>query len=167
MDPQKPPPVPSFKRILVPTDFSACAEQALDYAIGLARALGAEIQLCHCGPMPDYHIPGLVSPGMREAAASLVAQISTMVEAAQHEMDALVQRKVTPGVSLTGTLIEGYPDEGIARRATEWSADLIVIGSHGRRGLSHVLLGSAAERVLRSAPCPVLVVHSRPVSRAA
>jgi nucleotide-binding universal stress UspA family protein len=84
-----------------------------------------------------------------------------MVEAARHEMDALILRKADAGVPISSRLVEGYPDEGVLREAKEWQADLIVIGSHGRRGLSHVLLGSVAEKVIRHASCPVLVVHPK------
>src|SRR5258707_221616 len=86
----------------------------------------------------------LRSPAMRAAATGLVQQLTHMVEAARHEMDSLRERKAkaAEGVVLSGVLIEGYPDEGIVRRSNEWEADLIVIGSHGRRGFSHALLGS-------------------------
>ncbi len=152
---------PSFKftRILVPTDFSTCAEVAVDYALELGRALHAEVRLCHCGTMPDYQVPSLVSPAMRTAATSLVNQLAQMFDAARHEMDHLVERKQGHGVVLSVAFVEGYPDEGIVKHAKEWGADLVVIGSHGRRGLSRILLGSVTERVVRHAPCPVLVVH--------
>lgn len=155
-----------IRKILVPTDFSACAEEALDYALELARALGASVEVCHCGPTPDYHVPALVSPAMRTAAADLVAQLAAMTEASRHELDDLIARRsATAGAPLSGCSVDGDPDEGITRRAAEGGADLIVIGSHGRRGLSRVLLGSVTERVVRHAPCPVLVVHPRKPER--
>lgn len=151
---------PEIRHILVPTDFSACAEVALDYALRLAQPLHASVELCHVGPQPDYAVAQLVSPGMRIAALGLVDQLRVLFEAARKEMDDLLQRKAVGGVALTSSFIEGFPDEGIVMRARQTRADLIVIGSHGRRGLSRVLLGSITERVLRLAPCPVLVVHN-------
>ena len=149
----------AFARILVPTDFSPCAEYAVDYALDLAAALGASVELCHVGTRPDYNVTRLVSPGMRTAAEGLVEQLRALYEAARHEMDALIARKARPGLTIGASFVEGLPDEGIIARAQALPADLIVIGSHGRRGLSRVLLGSIAERVLHTAPCPVLVVH--------
>lgn len=161
--PAAPAPRPSLpapiRKILVPTDFSASSERALDYAMDLARALGAEIHLCHVGPLPDYEVPVLVSPGMQAAAKSLVDHLAALFQATRHEMDELRERKKGQGVELSDSFVEGYPDDGIVTRAKEWGAHLIVMGSHGRRGLTRVLLGSVAERVIRAAPCPVLVVH--------
>lgn len=148
-----------IKKILVPTDFSACADQALQYALGLARTLGAEVQIVHCATTPDYQIPNLVSPAMSAAAANMVEQLRRLYEAAQQEMAELVARNQDKGVAISGLNVDGPPDEGIVRQATSWGADVIIIGSHGRRGVSRVLLGSVAERVVRHAPCPVLVVH--------
>ena len=152
-----------IRKILVPTDFSACADEAIEYALDLARVLGAGVELCHCGPVPDYHVPALVSPAMRTAATDLVAQLEQMVLAARHELDDLIARKqqTAGGVPLSGVTVDGVPDEGIVRQAGEGGADLIVMGSHGRRGLSRVILGSVTERVVRHAPCPVLVVHPK------
>lgn len=152
-------PVHEIRRILVPTDFSPCAEVAVDYALRLAAPLGASVELCHVGPRPDYAIAQLVSPGMRTAALGLVDQLRVLFDAARKEMDDLRKRKQAAGVPLTTSFVEGFPDEGIVERARAISADLIVIGSHGRRGLSRVLLGSITERVLRLSPCPILVVH--------
>jgi nucleotide-binding universal stress UspA family protein len=152
-------PPQAIRKILVPTDFSTCADHALRYALELARPLGATIELCHASVPVDYQVLNLVSPAMQVAAASLVQQMEQMFEAARHELDELVARYRDAGVPLSGTTLEGEPDEAIVRRAREGGADLIVIGSHGRRGLSRALLGSVAERVMRHAPCPVLVVH--------
>ncbi|MCS6913370.1 MAG: universal stress protein [Myxococcales bacterium] len=153
------PPRLPIRKILVPTDFSACADQALEYGLGLARTLGASIELCHCAPAPDYHVPALVSPAMRVAATDLVAQLAQMQHAAQQELQQRVERHRGEGVPLSWCTLEGVPDESICQHARQSGCDLIVLGSHGRRGLSRVLLGSIAERVVRFAPCPVLVVH--------
>lgn len=148
-----------IRRILVPTDFSACAAAALDYAVALARPLGAEIHVCHCSTLPDYDVANQVSPSMRAAATGLVQQLGELFKHSREEMAQVLDHHRGQGVTLSDSYVEGYPDEGIVQRAREWGADLIVIGSHGRKGLSRALLGSVAEHVLRHAPCPVLVVH--------
>lgn len=146
-------------RILVSTDFSPVSEYALDYALGLAKKLSASVQLCHCAPQPDYHLAGLVSPGMRTAAAAFVEKATEMAIASRVELETLAAHKRDLGVPLTTNMVEGRPAEAIVAAAREWGADLIVIGSRSRPGVRHLLLGSVAEKVVRSAGCPVLVVH--------
>lgn len=151
----------AIRKILVPTDFSTCAEYALRYAVDMARALGAEVRICHASARPDYQVPNLVSPAMAAAAASMVDQLQQVFAAAEHEVQDLVDRHRGDGVPISGTNADGEIDEAITHEAKAWGADMIVIGSHGRRGVSRILLGSVAERVVRHAPCPVLVVHPK------
>lgn len=159
------------RRIVVPTDFSSCSDGALDYAVDLARQLGAEVLVCFCGTVPDYEVAALVDPGVRAAALAMIDQTRAAAAGWQAELEALCRRKGGLGVPLRGRLLSGHAQggggpagtaEAISEYAREEGADLIVIGSRSRPGVRHFFLGSVAERVLRLAPCPVLVVHPEP-----
>lgn len=161
------------RRIIVPTDFSGCADGALDYAVDLAQKVGAEVLVCFCGTVPDYEVASLVDPGVRAAALAMIEQTRTAAAGWQAELDAVCRRKAGLGVPLRGRLLSGGAAggggpagtaEAIAECAREEGADLIVIGSRSRPGVRHFFLGSVAERVLRLAPCPVLVVHPEPAA---
>ena len=147
------------RRILVPTDFSATSERALDYALELGKKLTASVKLCHCALQPDYELADLVSPGMRTAASALIEKAMAMADAAHAELDGLASRKRSEGVVITTAMLSGRPADAIVAAARQWGANLIVIGSRSRPGVRHVLLGSVAEKVVRAASCPVLVVH--------
>ena len=136
-----PPPWP-LERVLVATDFSRCSLRALERGEELARRLGAELLL--------LHVAGVPVAGSRTAAAAHGD--------AERELAATVEQVVHHGVRARGLLREGAPDEEILAAAAAEGASLIVVGTHGRTGLAHVLLGSVAERVVRAAPCPVLTV---------
>jgi nucleotide-binding universal stress UspA family protein len=150
-----------FSRILVPTDFSETADAALTHAKEVAAQFGASIRLVHVfdDPFlngtfaPDVYAP--VPETLREAVLrdlkNRLAERLTSAEKARFGGDA--------------DIVTGPTADAILADATEHHVDLIVIGTHGRRGLSHALLGSVAERVVRKAPCPVLTVrHPRPAS---
>jgi len=147
------------RRILVSTDFSPASGKALDYALSLAQKLSASVILCHCAPQPDYEVAGLVSPGMRTAAAAFIEKAMEMAIAARIELEELAVRKRDYGVAITTEMLEGRPADAIVLLARRSGAELIVIGSRSRPGIRHLLLGSVAEKVVRAAPCPVLVVH--------
>lgn len=147
------------RRIVVPTDFSACSEQALDYALTLAGRLRAEVLVCFCGTLPDYEVASLVDPGVRAATAVLLDQVRSAARHWETELAAVCERKRGTGVALSHRLLSGRTAEAISDYAREVGAEMIVIGSRSRPGVRHLLLGSTAERVLRLAPCPVLVVH--------
>ncbi len=141
------------KRILVATDFSDPSNAALDYAIALAKALGAKITLAHVYELPVYGFPS----GAMVATAEFAAQIMT---SAQEAASAACEKRKDVGVEITPVVREGSTWEEVHRIADEVSADLIVIGTHGRRGISHALLGSVAEKIVRTATRPVLTVHA-------
>jgi nucleotide-binding universal stress UspA family protein len=141
-----------FNKILVPVDFSEMSTAALDYAVDLAATFGATISVLHVYQLPVYSFPDavLVTP------ASLATEISGK---AQDALDALVasRKERSPGIS--GSLLSGAPWEEIPRFAKEQGCDLIVIATHGRRGIPRAVLGSVAERVLRTSSVPVLTIH--------
>ena len=139
------------KHILVPTDLSEGAEQALDYACELARTLDAQVHLVNVVAIPALGVPEL-------GVAMTSTIIDQLVVENQTALDALARSKCT--ARLGQVLIKaGDPRDAINQTARELGIDLIVMGTHGRRGFSRALLGSVAETVVRSAPCAVLTVR--------
>jgi nucleotide-binding universal stress UspA family protein len=139
------------KHILVPTDLSEGADQALDYACELARTLDAEIHLLNVVGIPALGVPELG-----------VALTSTLIDQLVVEnQTALEERARTRCTARLGHVLikAGDPRDMILRTAQELGIDLIVMGTHGRRGITRALLGSVAETVVRSAPCAVLTVR--------
>jgi nucleotide-binding universal stress UspA family protein len=147
-----------IKQILVPIDFSDCSRKALQYAIPLAKEHKAAITLA-------YIIPN-IDAGFGEYGAFDAAAITKeMRDNADRELARFVVDEVR-GVVAADTIVRvGSPSAEIVNLAKSMLADIIVISTHGRGGLKHVLLGSVAERVVRHAPCPVLVVreHERDI----
>lgn len=138
------------KIILVATDFSECAEQALDYAVALAAKLDAKIHLLNV-----IVIPTLAIPEVGVAVTSTV--IESTVQTHHAKLEKLVGRR--PSVSIETVLRTGDARDLIVDVASEVGADLIVMGTHGRRGVRRALIGSIAESVVRTAPCPVLTIR--------
>ena len=138
-----------LKSILVPIDFSRISQKALDYAVPLAKQFGAKITVLHAIEPPPYSIDLTYLP-MGDGFP-----IGPM----KKELDALAKETIDPGL-LKEVLVEiGTAFEVITNVARDSKADLIVITTHGHTGLKHVFMGSTAERVVRHAPCPVLVVR--------
>jgi nucleotide-binding universal stress UspA family protein len=142
-----------IKRILVPTDFSEPADAALTYAIDLAANLGATVSLVHVFDDPFAGggvYTGEYVPMPAEMRAEIVADLRRRLA------DAVSKRGHS---ELNPELLIGPTARTIVDGARERNVDLIVMGTHGRGGLAHLLLGSVAERVVRSAACPVLIVR--------
>jgi len=139
------------RNILVPTDFSEDAEQALEYAVALASKLDARIHLLNALV--------LLPIGPEIAVAMSTRRIDELMTDSQKALDRLVA--VRSGKAAFGPTRQktGDPRMVIEETAAEIGADLIVMGTHGRRGVSRLLLGSVAESVARTAPCPVLLVR--------
>jgi nucleotide-binding universal stress UspA family protein len=145
------------RTILVATDFSEHADHALEYAAELARQLDATLHLVHAITIP---VMGVAEMGVAYSAAT----IESITKHAQEQLDTRTAR-YRDRVSLAPVRLEvGDARDTIDRAAEQIGADLIVIGTHGRRGLRRVLLGSIAESVVRSAPCPVLTIRQAPVT---
>jgi nucleotide-binding universal stress UspA family protein len=141
------------KHILVPTDLSEGAEQALAYACELAQTLGAQIHLLNVIGIPALGLPEI---GM----AMTTTVIDQMVVESQEAIEKLARTRCT--AQLGQVLVRtGDARDVINQTAKELGVDLIVMGTHGRRGISRALLGSIAETVVRSAPCAVLTVRLR------
>jgi nucleotide-binding universal stress UspA family protein len=142
----------NLDNIVVATDFSDIAHHALDEAVDLAKRFGGKITLVHSFEIPVYGFPD----GILVAPAEVTASIQ---QGATKQLELEIEARKGTGVSITPLLRMGTPWDEINAVAAETSAGLIVVGSHGRRGIARALLGSVAERVLRTASLPVLVVH--------
>ena len=140
----------AFKRILVATDFSESAERALDLAVEMARKFDAELTLVHSWEVPYAY---------GDALHVTVDLIMSLQEAAQKHLDAALVELKQRFPNAKSDLRTGSPWEEILTAATDGGAELIVLGTHGRRGLNRALLGSVAEKVVRMAEVPVLTVH--------
>ena len=144
----------AIRKILCPVDLSSCADHALAYAAELAEKFAAELTVLYAVPdivtvLPDGVMPvPLAGPD----ATELIADGKTAVT---EKLTALGTARLNPKVEVR----IGSAEEEIIAVAKELPADLIVIGTHGRRGLTHFFLGSVAEKVVRTAPCPVLTVR--------
>ena len=141
-----------LEKILMPTDFSACANSALAHAVDLAEHFDAELHLLHVVVLhqEDPYSPGQAFPGLEELHLR-------MEEAASHEMQLSIDAPRAAGLRVVETQarhVAAAP--AILDYADRENVDLIVLGTHGRRGLRRFLLGSVAEEVVRSARCPVL-----------
>lgn len=143
---------PLISNIVVGTDFSESAAYALDYAIQLATQLQAKLTVVHVYELPVYSMPD----GAIMVTAEMAARVA---DAAQGQLDQLVQQKARQGVTVKGVLRQGTAWQEMDDVAKKERADLIVVGTHGRRGLSHMLLGSVAEKIVRTASCPVLTLR--------
>lgn len=142
------------KRILVPVDFSPCSKAALEHASFLAHRLGAELEVLHVWEPPTYVTPEMVVHMPGEKSRTLAEFVRTQSGQAMEALLASIERD---GLVVHGRLETGAVVETILRAARE--NDLVVMGTHGRTGLSHLLLGSVAEKVVRRSPCPVLTVR--------
>ena len=142
-----------IEKILVPLDFSRASLQALDYAVWLAKQFGAAIYLVHVYPPDEAStVPG---------AAHLLLQSAEAIERLNEELTG-IHRKHVPTFRPENCHVRGgRPYEEIIRLAREIDADLIALSTRGHSGLKHLLLGSTAERVVRNATCPVLVVRKQ------
>ena len=137
-------------RILVPIDFSETAQHALDYARDLAQMFGAEVHLLHVVPDP-------VAQGWAGEAAGMV--IPDLLRTWEADSDRRLQDIAIEGVTVERVTAVGHDFVEILKYASGNGIDLIVMGTHGRGAVKHMLLGSVAEKVVRKAPCPVLTVR--------
>ena len=139
-------------RILVPTDFSDESKGAIRYATRLAERFGASIHLTYViDSLGDLKDAEVVPWNAKIEDATLVLQ---------RKLAALANEEVEELVPVYPHVVAGRPDEEIIALARAYFCDLIIISTHGRKGVSHVLIGSVAERVVRHAYCPVLVVRA-------
>ncbi len=142
-----------FSKILVPTDFSACSAEAAGVAKTFAERFGSRVVVLHV-----LDEPATLDPMFR-GDVPLEMLRSRMEQFARENMDAFLARHFSGFRNFDTLLATGIPYREIIGKAREVEADLIVIGTHGRTGVEHVIFGSTAEKVVRLAPCPVLTVR--------
>lgn len=147
--------MPTPSRILVPVDLMAGSKAIVDYAVQLARPFNAAIEVMHAWEPPQYVAPDLLvaAPGWNPQSLE-----KTALEAARRELTTLIASINAPG-PITQRLEVGEPAAAVLRVAEAGGFDLVVMGTHGRRGLPRLLLGSVAQKVIARAHCPVLTLH--------
>jgi universal stress protein A len=160
-----------FKKILIPTDFSDPALEALKTAGELAQHFTAALLVVNIVPpvpVPTRPIAGstVAEPGF-SPAFDLTSYLLELTDAAQEGLENLVKEHVPQGISVQLSVSSGQPDLEIIKTAKQEEADLIVIATHGQRGWRRFLFGSVAEKVVRLAEGPVLVIHGPQASEPA
>ncbi len=147
-------PTADWKRICCPIDFSDASRAAMEVASDLARRFGAGLMLLHAYPIPGYTFPD----GSVVASPKMMQDLADQAEKHLEEWRVEAEKLVGPG-RVTAEKAVGEPAAEILEVAKARGADLVVMGTHGRTGLEHALMGSIAERVVRRAHCPVLTVR--------
>jgi len=144
-----------IERVLIPVDFSETAGAAADYGCELALRLGARVTLLH-----------VFSPGIIATPDAVVMptpeELRSLANGARRHLWSLAQKLERDGLAIDCIAVEGSAADGIREIAEREHADLIVMGTHGRRGLTALVMGSVAEAIVRRAKCPVLVVKDVP-----
>src|SRR5512133_1988517 len=142
-----------FDKILIAIDFSENSEHAFEYAMTLAKQFQAELTILHVINEP-VDLRGFYVPHI--SFEQLEKEIE---EGAQKMMEQFCQARMGDFTNYQTAIVTGLPNEEIIRNAADTGASLIVLGTHGRTGLDHIIFGSTAERVVRSAACPVLTIR--------
>jgi len=141
-----------FERIAVGFDGSQCSRKALDVAIGFARSQGAQLDIC-CVVDP------ILLTGTAPPSPAMDLVVRDMEDEARRLVHEATRRALEAGIKAHGSVASGAAAFELLNYAKRAGADLIVLGTHGRRGIAHFLMGSVAETVLRESSIPVLVVH--------
>jgi len=143
-----------FSTILFANDFSEGSEHAFDYALSLAKQYSAKILIVHIINEPvdlrGFYVPHISFENLEKEIA----------DGAEKMMDRFCSENLADYDRFEKYVISGIPYEEIVRKAEESGADLIIMGTHGRKGVDHLLFGSTAERVVRNATCPVMTVRT-------
>ncbi len=150
-----------WKRICCPIDFSEPSRFALRVAADLCQAFGADLTLFHAYQLPGYTLP----EGSVVASPKMLQELADQAESHLAEWKGIAEAMGAKAVKTAKSV--GEPALEVVEFARENGVDLLVVGTHGRTGLRHALLGSTAERVVRRAGCPVLTVHPEGQARKA
>jgi nucleotide-binding universal stress UspA family protein len=142
-----------IRQILAPTDFSEFSKQAIESAFALAQTFGAKLLLLHVIELPAYPVEGIVPSTMGTTL------IDDLQRQASLDLAQVLREPPKATVEVSRQVVVGIPYRKIVEVAEAAKADLIVMATHGRTGLSHLVVGSVAERVVRTAPCPVLTIR--------
>ena len=143
-----------IKNILAPTDMSELSQAGVRYALDLARRVGAEVTV--------YHVLSPDELMQRELGGQLSHILEKYEQTLQKFLDAHFS-DILPLVEVHTKVEIGVPDDNIVQEAEKTGTDMVVLSTHGRTGLSHILVGSVTERVVRHAPCPVLSIRPKAV----
>jgi nucleotide-binding universal stress UspA family protein len=147
----------ALKRILVPCDFSDTSAAAVRYGIALARNFGARLHFLHVGDRAQSQFESEFPIGLEQAVEDAVRERLLRIVTPQEQMELNPEFAIRPGA----------PATEIVHYAQEANVDLIVMGTHGRGFVGHMVMGSVAEKVVRTASCPVLTVRTPPTARIA
>jgi universal stress protein A len=142
-----------IRQILAPTDFSEFSKQAIDDAFKLAQTFGAKLLLLHVVELPAYPVEGFVPPSI---GTTLLEDLERQ---ARLDLAQVLPAAPDAKVEVMPQVVVGTPYRAIVEVAEAEKVDLIVMATHGRTGLSHLVMGSVAERMVRLAPCPVLTIR--------
>jgi nucleotide-binding universal stress UspA family protein len=148
----------NIQRILAPTDFSELSKQGLTSAQELAEAFGAKLLLLHVVEPPPYPVEGIVPSHL---GATLLDDLERQ---ASNDLAQMLSETHGSKVEVTRRVVVGIPYRKIVEVAEEEKSDLIVMTTHGRTGLSHLVMGSVTEKIVRTAPCPVLTIRPTAVT---
>jgi nucleotide-binding universal stress UspA family protein len=144
-----------FRHILAPTDFSEYSKQAIASALEWAKKFGAKLSILHVIELPPYPVEGYVPPNL---SATFLDDLERQAAA---DLAQLVPEAEATNVEVARVIAVGTPYRKIIETAEAGQVDLIVMATAGRTGLSHLVMGSIAERVVRTASCPVLTIRPR------
>jgi nucleotide-binding universal stress UspA family protein len=148
----------NIQRILAPTDFSELSKQGLTSALELAEAFGAKLLLLHVVEPPPYPVEGIVPSPL---GATLLDDLERQ---ASNDLTQMLPEARRSKVEVARRVVVGVPYRKIVEVAEEEKSDLIIMTTHGRTGLSHLVMGSVTEKIVRTAPCPVLTIRPTSVS---
>jgi universal stress protein A len=143
-----------LRRVLVPVDFSKHSQTALRYGLAIAEKFGAELYLLHVVQDVAVFLPDLVT-----VAPPVLPPFEQLAEAVRDGLTRFLKENHAEGRATALEVREGAPHAEIVDLAKDRDVDLVVMGTHGRGMLAHMLLGSVAEKVVRTSPCPVLTVR--------
>jgi nucleotide-binding universal stress UspA family protein len=148
----------NIQRILAPTDFSELSKQGLTSALELAETFGAKLLLLHVVEPPPYPVEGIMPSPL---GATLLDDLERQ---ASKDLAQVLSDTHGSKVEVTRRVVVGIPYRKIVEVAEEEQSDLIVMTTHGRTGLSHLVMGSVTEKIVRTAPCPVLTIRPTAVT---
>ena len=141
-----------YKHILVPVDLSAASDAVMQSAIEMGQALQAALHIIH---VHKIHAGNLVEGGMEDAGALTTQEIAKL----KKTLDEFISKYAKEGITMTTAVYSGDPYVEILQAADTTSADMIIMGTHGRTGVAHLVIGSVAENVLRHARVPVMAIR--------
>lgn len=148
-----------IRKILIAVEDSQYSERATDYGVSLARVLKAEIALLHVNEMP-VATPYVADPLLNEPPIMMPEMVEAQEEASNRLLGEIA-KGIDDSITVYTFHKVGNPRDEILLTAEEWNADLLILGTHGRTGFDHFISGSVAERVVRKARCPVLIIPNK------